>query len=145
MEKKKILLVDDDIDLLEQSKISFESKGFKVSTAESAEAGWISFQKEKHDSVVIDLIMEEHDSGFILSYKIKKDEYGKNIPVYILTSATYLTGYKFGVSTEEEKEWIYCDEIINKPVVIEDLIQKIENYYQKKEDIQKALERIPPE
>ena len=138
MEKRKVLLVDDDIDLLEQSKISFESKGYNVVTAENVEGGWQLFQKEKPDAVVIDLIMEEHDSGFILSYKIKKDEYGKNIPVYILTSATYLTGYKFGVSTEEEKEWIYCDEIINKPAVTEDLIEKIENYYLRKEEIQKS-------
>jgi len=69
---------------------------------------------------------------------VTKDQYGKNIPVYILTSATYLTGYKFGVSTEEEKEWLYCDEIINKPAVTEDLIEKIKNYYLKKEDIQKT-------
>ncbi|MFZ0453857.1 MAG: response regulator [Ignavibacteriaceae bacterium] len=134
MEKNKILLVDDDIDLLEQSKISFESKGYKVFIAENVDEGWQTFQKEKPDAVVIDLIMEEHDSGFILSYKIKKDEYGKNIPVFILTSATYLTGFKFGVSTDEEKEWIYCDEIINKPAVTENLIEKIENYYMKKED-----------
>jgi len=134
MEKNKILLVDDDIDLLEQSKISFESKGYKVFIAENVDEGWQTFQKENPDAVVIDLIMEEHDSGFILSYKIKKDEYGKNIPVFILTSATYLTGFKFGVSTDEEKEWIYCDEIINKPAVTENLIEKIENYYMKKED-----------
>ena len=134
MEKKKILLVDDDIDLLEQSKLSFESKGYEVFTAENVDEGWQTFQKERPEAVVIDLIMEEHDSGFILSYKIKKDEYGKNIPVFILTSATYLTGYKFGVSTDEEKEWIYCDEIINKPAVTENLIEKIENYYLKKEE-----------
>ena len=134
MEKKKILVVDDDIDLLEQSKLSFESKGYEVFTAENVDEGWQTFQKERPEAVVIDLIMEEHDSGFILSYKIKKDEYGKNIPVFILTSATYLTGYKFGVSTDEEKEWIYCDEIINKPAVTENLIEKIENYYLKKEE-----------
>ena len=135
MEKKKILVVDDDIDLLEQSKLSFESKGYEVFTAENVDEGWQTFQKERPEAVVIDLIMEEHDSGFILSYKIKKDEYGKNIPVFILTSATYLTGYKFGVSTDEEKEWIYCDEIINKPAVTENLIEKIENYYLKKEEV----------
>ena len=134
MEKKKILVVDDDIDLLKQSKLSFESKGYEVFTAENVDEGWQTFQKERPEAVVIDLIMEEHDSGFILSYKIKKDEYGKNIPVFILTSATYLTGYKFGVSTDEEKEWIYCDEIINKPAVTENLIEKIENYYLKKEE-----------
>ncbi|MCK7519943.1 MAG: hypothetical protein MZV64_20565 [Ignavibacteriales bacterium] len=59
----------------------------------------------------------------------KKISYGKTIPVFVLTSATYVTGFKFSASTAEEKEWIKCDEIVNKPVVIDDLVQKIEGYY----------------
>ncbi len=127
--KKKILLVDDDLDLLEQHKVLFESRGYQVVTADNSKKGWEVFKSEKPYAAVIDLIMEEHDAGFILSYKIKKDSYGKTIPVYVLTSATYVTGFKFSASTAEEKEWIKCDEIVNKPVVIEDLVQKIEGYY----------------
>jgi two-component system alkaline phosphatase synthesis response regulator PhoP len=130
--KKKILLVDDDVDLLEQNKILIESRGYRVITAENSKEGWALFQSEKPDAAVIDLIMEEHDSGFILSYKIKKDSYGKNIPVIVLTSAAYITGFKFSASTKEEKEWIKCDEIVNKPVVVDELIQKLEAYFASK-------------
>jgi DNA-binding response OmpR family regulator len=126
---KKILLVDDDLDLLEQNKILLESKGFRVVTAEGSKKGWEVFKQELPDAAILDLIMEEHDSGFILSYKIKKDEHGKNIPVYILTSATYVTGFKFGASTEEEKEWIKCDGILNKPIMIDDLVNKLEVFF----------------
>ena len=126
---KKILLVDDDLDLLEQNKILLESKGFNVVTAEGSKKGWEVFKQEQPDAAIIDLIMEEHDSGFILSYKIKKDEHGKNIPVFILTSATYITGFKFGASTEEEKEWIKCDGILNKPIIIDDLVNKLEVFF----------------
>jgi DNA-binding response OmpR family regulator len=126
---KKILLVDDDLDLLEQNKILLESKGFKVVTAEGSKKGWEIFKQELPDAAILDLIMEEHDSGFILSYKIKKDEHGKNIPVFILTSATYITGFKFGASTEEEKEWIKCDGILNKPIMIDDLVNKLEVFF----------------
>jgi Response regulator containing CheY-like receiver, AAA-type ATPase, and DNA-binding domains len=93
-DKKKILLVDDDLDLLEQNKILIESKGYEVITASSGKEGWDVFKKTKPNACVVDLIMEEHDSGFILCYRIKKDEHGKNIPVFILTSATYDTGFK---------------------------------------------------
>lgn len=126
---KKILLVDDDIDLLEQNKILLENKGFTVVTAENSEDGWKKFQQEKPDVAIIDLIMEEMDSGFVLCYKIKKTEHGKKIPVFILTSATYSTGFKFSASTPEEKEWIKCDGIINKPVIIEELLARIENFF----------------
>ncbi|MEJ5350066.1 MAG: response regulator [Melioribacteraceae bacterium] len=126
---KKILIVDDDIDLLEQNKIILENKGFTVITAENSEEGWKKFQQEKPDVAIIDLIMEEMDSGFVLCYKIKKTEHGKKIPVFILTSAAYDTGFKFSASTPEEKEWIKCDGIINKPVVVEELLARIENFY----------------
>jgi CheY-like chemotaxis protein len=132
-ETKKILLVDDDVDLLEQNKILIESKGYKVITAENSKEALELFKTQKPDAAVIDLIMEEHDSGFILCYKIKKDERGKNIPVFILTSATYVTGFKFDASTEEEKEWIKCDGMLNKPVVIDDLVQRLESYFKLEE------------
>lgn len=125
---KKILLVDDDIDLLEQNKTLLESRGFQVITAENSEDGFKTFQKELPDAAIIDLIMEQMDSGFILCYKIKKTEKGKKIPVFMLTSATYETGFKFSTSSKEEKEWIKCDGVLNKPVVIEDLLAKLENF-----------------
>ena len=124
---KKILLVDDDIDLLEQNKTLLESRGFNVITAESGEDGWKVYQKENPDAAIVDLIMEQMDAGFVLSSRIKKTIRGKNIPVFILTSATYDTGFKFSAATQEEKEWIKCDGILNKPVVIEELISKLEN------------------
>ncbi|MFO7524675.1 MAG: response regulator [Ignavibacteriaceae bacterium] len=129
LKNKKVLLVDDDLDLLEQHKLLFESRGYNVVTADNSKDGFEMFRKEKPDAAVIDLIMEEHDSGFILCYKIKKDDHGKTIPVFMLTSAAYDTGFKFSSATDEEKEWIKVDEIIHKPVVIDDLVEKIENYY----------------
>jgi CheY-like chemotaxis protein len=106
-----------------------ESKGFSVVTAESGKEGFEKFQKEKPDAAIIDLIMEEMDSGFILCHKIKKTEHGKKMPVLLLTSATYETGFKFNSSTQEEKDWIKCDGFLNKPVVVEELISKLENYF----------------
>ena len=127
--KRKILLVDDDLDLLEQNKLLIESKGYEVITANSGKEGFEVFKKSKPDACVVDLIMEQHDSGFILCYKIKNDEHGKNIPVFILTSATYDTGFKFAASTSEEKEWIKADAIINKPVIIEEFVEKLEAFF----------------
>jgi len=125
---KKILLVDDDIDLLDQNKALLISRGFTVVTAESGEEGWKVFQSENPDAAILDLIMEQMDAGFVLSHRIKKTEHGKKIPVFILTSATYDTGFKFSTSTAEEREWIKCDGVLNKPVVVEELISKLENF-----------------
>lgn len=125
---KKILLVDDDIDLLDQTKLILLAKGYDVVTAETAEEGFKKFEEFLPDALLIDLMMEEHDSGFILSYKVRKHPHGKNVPIIMMTSAAYLTNYKFNASTEEEKEWLKCDAVLNKPVIIEDLLQKLESF-----------------
>lgn len=124
----KILLVDDDPDILEQTKVMLESRGYNVVTADSSDGAWKMFNQEKPDAVLLDLIMEEHDSGFVLSYKIKKDDYGMNIPVMVLTSATYVTGFKFDSSTTEEREWLKCDAVLNKPVNIDDLVKRLDSF-----------------
>jgi DNA-binding response OmpR family regulator len=71
-EKKKILFVDPDLDLLEECKLLFESRDYNVSTAEDIEEGWKLFLSEKPDAAVVGLIMEEYDKGFVLCHRIKK-------------------------------------------------------------------------
>lgn len=129
--KKKILLVDDDPDLIEQNSTLLLSKGYEVVTADNVPDAWEMFKREKPDAAVLDLIMEEHDSGFILAHRIKRDEYGKTIPVFLLTSATYVTGMKFGITTSEEQEWINCDAWFNKPINIDELSNKLEEFFEK--------------
>lgn len=132
MIKRKVLLVDDDLDLLEQNKILLETRGYTVCAADNPDEAWELFLSEMPDAAILDLIMNEHDAGFLLSYKIKKHEHGKKIPVFILTSATYDTGFKFGAATSEEREWIKCDGILNKPANIDEIVQKVEGFYANK-------------
>lgn len=129
--KKKILVTDDDPDLLAQAKVVLEARGFEVLTADNAEDALRIFENNDIYAAGLDLIMEEMDTGFTLSYKIKKTEKGKKIPVIILTSATYLTGFKFDADTKEEKSWLKCDAILNKPVNADDFLMKIDEFYSK--------------
>lgn len=130
---KKLLLVDDDIDLLEQNKLLLESEGFEVLSAENSNDAWQLFIDEKPDAAILDLIMEEHDSGFILAYRIKKHQNGKKIPVFLLTSSVYDTGMKFAVTSDEEKEWIHCDGWFNKPIEIKQITTKLNDYFENDE------------
>jgi len=134
----KILLVDDDLDILEQTKLLLESKGYKVIPASSSDEGWKKYQQEKPDIAVLDLIMEEYDSGFVLAYKIKKAAGEKTIPIIILTSVTYVTGLKFDAATVEEKEWTKCDAVLNKPVVVDELTKIIETLMAMKQNKKQA-------
>jgi len=125
---KKVLIVDNNPDFIDTTTKGLENKGFTVISALSTADGLDKFCLNKPDIVISTLMIEHYDSGFIFAYKIKKHDKTKKVPVLILTDVTYQTGYKFDVSTPEEKEWLKCEEIINKPISIPDLVNKI-NFY----------------
>ena len=116
---KTALLVDDDIDFLEQHKMGLESIGFKVLTAESQKDGSVLIETEKYDLAVFDLMMENEDSGFILSYKSKNKN--PNVPVIIATSVTNETGMQFDSVTEESRSWVKADIMLDKDLRFEQL------------------------
>lgn len=124
MTKEKIvLIVDDDVDVLTQHKLILEKAGFLVKAAEGRHAAYEILTEIIPDCAVIDLMMEEKDSGFTLAYEIKK-KIG-DIPIIIVTSVTTETGMKFERLSEYEKEWIKADKILTKPVRPDQLIKEI--------------------
>lgn len=129
-EKRKILIVDDDPDILSQMRVILEANNYTVYTCDNSREAFDIFEEVKPDAVASDLMMEEMDSGFMLTYKIKKTEHGKKIPVILLTSATYVTGYKFDAFTQEEKDWLKCDAVLNKPISVEELMKQIESFFE---------------
>jgi DNA-binding NtrC family response regulator len=110
--RKKIMIIDDDIDYLNQLELQVKNLGFDVITAESQKDGENAIESEKPDLAIIDLMMENKDSGFILSYKMK--EKYPEVPVIIASAVTAETGMNFGIETEEDKIWIRADKFLEK-------------------------------
>ena len=121
--RKKILIVDDDVDVITLIKMHVESFGFDVITAESQKEGEEIIETEKPDLAILDLMMENRDSGFILSYKIKKKY--PDVPVIIATGVTAETGMIFGLDTEEERNWIKADQYLEKSIRPDQLHREI--------------------
>jgi len=121
--KKKILIVDDDMDYLEQIKFHVEGFGFNTITAESQKEGEEILESEKPDLAILDLMMENKDSGFILSYKIKKKY--PDVPVIIATAVAAETGMIFGIDTQEERNWIKADQYLEKGIRPDQLHREI--------------------
>lgn len=117
--KKKILAVDDDIDLLEQLTAVLTSAGYEVTAVEGRVAAEEALLKIKPDLAVLDLMMEEKDSGFVLSYQIKK--LYPNTPVILLTAVAGATGLSFAAQQPEAQSWTKVDKILDKPVRPEQL------------------------
>jgi two-component system alkaline phosphatase synthesis response regulator PhoP len=117
--KKKILLVDDDLDILEQMTAILESAGYEVVSAESRAAAEEAILSTKADLAILDLMMEEKDSGFVLSYQIKK--LYPDMPVIMLTAVAGATGLSFAAQQADAKSWMKVDKMLDKPVRPEQL------------------------
>ncbi|MCP4218183.1 MAG: response regulator [bacterium] len=121
--KKTILVVDDDIDILEQTIAHLTGAGYDVVGKNSEKEGRDYLKENTPDMAVLDLMMENHDSGFILSHKIKRMD--KDVPVVIVTAVTSQTGIHFNTTTRDERSWIKADAFIEKPIRYEQLLGEI--------------------
>lgn len=120
---KTILIVDDDIDYLFQLKLQVEKFGFKVIVAESQKEAENLLASVKPDLAILDLMMENDDSGFILCYKMKRKY--PDVPIIIATAVAAETGMTFGISTEQERKWIRADLYLEKGVRPDQLHKEI--------------------
>jgi two-component system alkaline phosphatase synthesis response regulator PhoP len=131
--KTKILLVDNDVDFVDLSKAVLENNGYEVVTAFSGREGLDKVKVEQPDLIVLDLMMEKHDSGFSFAKQIKADPLYKQIPILMLTSVADVTG--FGFSQELDGYWMKTDDYVEKPIMPDELLKRVKSLLEKsKED-----------
>ena len=82
--KPLILCVDDDPDILSFLQVVLEAGGFAFVGAESAEAGLRAYREREPDGVIVDLMMEEVDSGTALVRDLLA--LGSRVPIFMLSS-----------------------------------------------------------
>jgi len=83
--KHVILCIDDDQDFLDTLRLVLETSGYVMEVAVSAETGLKKYKEAKPDLIIVDLMMEEIDSGtnFVKELRLL----GNSAPVYMLSSA----------------------------------------------------------
>ena len=123
MGKKRILIIDDDVDFIDLNRAVLENSGFEVVTAFSGREGMDKVKFEAPDLILLDLMMEKHDTGFSFAKTIKADPRYKDIPILMISSVAGETGYDF--SQDLDGYWMKTDGFINKPVAPEELVKRI--------------------
>ena len=92
--KKKILIVDDDIDIIAVVESILRAKGYEVITANDKEQGMEMIKTEKPDLAILDVMMTTAYEGFEMAKEIVDNKELKNMPVVIQTSIEVLTTTK---------------------------------------------------
>lgn len=115
----KILLVDDDLDLLESSKMILESGGHQVTTASTTQEAERLINSGKYDLILLDIMMEFPDDGINLAHKLRKN--GVQSPIVMLSAVSRVTGYQYGKCDEV----LPCNDFLEKPMTPKVLLDKV--------------------
>ena len=121
-----VLLIDDDPDFRLQAKQSLQEAGYSVTEAEGENQAYEIARNKKFDIAVIDLFLENSDSGFSLSHHFKKDY--PNMPIVLLSSSVSEFGIEFSLESASERSWIKADAMLNKPIRAEQLLQAVRRF-----------------
>ena len=120
---KKILIIDDDIDLVEAMRLTLESAGFEVIDAQEGQKGIEKIKSEKPDLILLDVMMGTQDEGFHVAYQIRNDEEMADLPIVMLTAVGQETGFTF--DKEKDEDFLPVNEFIEKPINPDTLVEVV--------------------
>ena len=127
---KKVLFVDDDVDLTSNLEKVFKVQGYDVTVAHNTADGLRKAIQFKPDVIILDVSMETDTAGFEFAYQIrsKRDTSRykeiRNTPILMLTAINQVTNSRFSLN---DKESFLPDiqNIFTKPVAIDALLAKV--------------------
>ena len=131
MEKAKILIVDDDLDLTRALQAILESQGYVAISASNRIEGMEKVKADKPDLIVLDVMMVAGQDGFEMSRELKKDSQLRDIPILMLTAVKEKTGIGFK-SVAGDPDWLPVDGFLDKPVEPLELQAEVERLLSKK-------------
>ena len=118
--KKKILIVDDDADLLEPIALILESNGYSVESTTKGEQAHTKLDRFKPDLVLLDILMSGSDGRKICS-KIKEDSATQHIPIVMMSAHP---------GADLDSEHCGANDFIAKPFETKDLTKVIKKNLQ---------------
>jgi len=124
----KILIIDDDPDMVLAARLCLEEAGHQVIEAKNGAEGLEKVKAEVPDLIILDVMMDTTTEGFQLALKLRsqdpKSEFAQysDIPILMLTAIHTTTPLRFG----PEDDYLPVDDFIDKPIDPDQLVSKVE-------------------
>jgi CheY-like chemotaxis protein len=124
----KILMIDDDRDLVAVTKLVLEAHGHEFYSASNGELGLRRVRETHPDAIVLDVMMDRYTEGFYVSQKLRDpDEESpyaafRHVPILVLTSIHRTTLHRFGPNENA----LPVDAFLEKPATPERLLATLE-------------------
>lgn len=124
MEPKKILIVDDDPDLVLATRLVLESAGYEVEEASTGKDGLAKMRAETPDLVLMDVMMANPLDGYYTTQQIADDPDLSSVPILMISSiATSQYAERFPTN-----QHLAIREFVSKPIEPEALLKKVKRY-----------------
>ena len=120
---KKVLIIDDDPDVRDVLTTTLEER-YEVREAASREEGTEVLKEFIPELIILDVMMEEFDSGFEMAREIKHDEQLKHAKILMLTNIDKETNIDFKEEAGEPY-WLPVDDYIVKPIKPIEFLAKV--------------------
>ncbi|UCG87177.1 MAG: response regulator [Gemmatimonadota bacterium] len=131
-DRTRILVVDDDRDLVDALTMILEEQGYDVVQAYDAPQGLEAAVEERPDLIVLDIMMPEATEGFHVVWQLRKrsEDYFRNVPIIVLTAIHQKTPLRFypdaGDGTYAPGEYLPVQGFVDKPVDPNVLLSEVE-------------------
>jgi two-component system, OmpR family, alkaline phosphatase synthesis response regulator PhoP len=132
-EKPKILIIEDDPDLVAAMKKMLENKGFKIIVSNSPEEGNEKLRNERPDLIILDVMFgsKGESQGFDFVNKIRTDRQFSGTLILMLTAINSIKPL-FNFSPGTDGEYLPVDSFLDKPVKFDELFLKVEYLLEQK-------------
>ena len=121
---KRILIIDDDPDIVDAMSLVLQTKGYEVDYAYDGPEGINKVHAARPDLIVLDVMMATVDEGFQISYQLKNDPQLAKIPVLIATAVGQVTKFQF--DRDRDGDFLPVEGYIEKPIKPDVLIETVE-------------------
>lgn len=129
MANRKILIIDDDPDIVEAMRMPLEANSYEVITAHCGREGLRKAREAMPDLIILDVMMETDTEGFHVAYELRSEEPDaeykccSKIPILMITAISRQKGLHF--SPEKDEAFLPVDALIEKPIRPKELIKKV--------------------
>ncbi len=112
----RILVVDDDPDVVEACRLVLEREGYEVSEAYNRVGGMAQVAEIKPDLIILDVMMDQPDDGIVMAQQLRYE--GSRIPILMLTSVNKVIGLELGADEEVVPVAAFCEKPIEPAALI---------------------------
>lgn len=130
---KKILIVDDDPDIVDSLRVILESRAYQVCSASNAEEGREKAKEERPDLIILDIMMPSGTEGFHFVWNLRNDPSSgcQEVPILVLTSIHDTTSLRFypdqSDGTYAPGEFLPVQDFLDKPIDPKELLRRVGN------------------